>query len=218
MITDYGQHWHVLNKKTEAVLQTALKKIDYSDLGIMQRITESIPENALLFAGNSSIVRYIGFLSPRCKEIFSNRGTSGIDGCLSTATGIALATNDIVIALIGDQSFVYDSNALWNRSLPENLKIIVINNQGGGIFGIMDGPSSSPAYKPYFEAHHPAVIAKLSEAFTVSYYACENYKEFDISFKTFLQHKGPAVYEIFTPREVNPVVFRTFVGQLKKPV
>jgi 2-succinyl-5-enolpyruvyl-6-hydroxy-3-cyclohexene-1-carboxylate synthase len=215
---EYGRHWHDREEQTDAVLQQAFRNIEYSDLGIMQRITGSIPENALLFAGNSSIVRYLGFFRPRCKEIFSNRGTSGIDGCLSTAAGIAFATDDMVIALVGDQSFVYDSNALWNRSLPENLKIVVINNQGGGIFGIMEGPSSSPAYKSYFEAHHPAEIAKLSEAFHVSYYACKSYEDFNGTFKNFLQHKGPAVFEIFTPRDINPVVFRTFVGQLKKPV
>jgi 2-succinyl-5-enolpyruvyl-6-hydroxy-3-cyclohexene-1-carboxylate synthase len=113
---------------------------------------------------------------------------------------------------------VYDSNALWNRSLPENLKIVVLNNQGGGIFGILDGPSTSPAFKSFFEAHHPAEIAKLSAAFNVSYYACENYKDFDGSFRTFLQQKGPAVFEIFTSCEINPLVFRTFVGQFKKPV
>lgn len=217
-VTEYSRHWHDLKEQADKVLQHAGMKIEYSDLGVMQRLTASLPENALLFAGNSSIIRYLGFFSPRCKEIFSNRGTSGIDGCLSTATGIALATPDTVIALVGDQSFVYDSNALWNRSLPDNLKIVVINNQGGGIFGMMEGPSSSPAYRSFFEAHHPAEIAKFSEAFNVSYSACRSYRDFDDTFKPFLQHKGPAVFEIFTPREVNPAVFRTFVSQLKKPV
>jgi 2-succinyl-5-enolpyruvyl-6-hydroxy-3-cyclohexene-1-carboxylate synthase len=154
---------------------------------------------------------------PHCKEIFSNRGTSGIDGCLSTAAGLALATEDLVIALTGDQSFVYDSNALWNRSLPENLKVVVINNKGGGIFSILEGPSSTPAFKSYFEAYHPAEIEKISAAFNVSYYACRNYIDFDGSFNAFLQLKGPAVYEIFTPNELNPLVFRTFVDQFKKP-
>lgn len=216
--TDYGRHWHALKETADKMIHHAELKIEYSDLGIMQRLAASLPENALLFAGNSSIIRYLGFFRPRCKEIFSNRGTSGIDGCLSTATGIALATHDKVIALTGDQSFVYDSNALWNRSLPGNLKIVVLNNQGGGIFGMMEGPSSSPAYRSYFEAHHPAEIAKLSEAFNVSYFACRRYEDFSGSFTHFLQHNGPAVYEIFTPREVNPAVFRTFVSQLKKPV
>jgi 2-succinyl-5-enolpyruvyl-6-hydroxy-3-cyclohexene-1-carboxylate synthase len=217
-ISAFSRQWRDLQEQTDAVFQKTIRRIKYSDLGVMHRITANLPENALLFAGNSSIVRYLGFFRPRCKEIFSNRGTSGIDGCLSTAVGIALASGDTVIALIGDQSFMYDSNALWNRSLPANLKIIVINNQGGGIFGIMDGPSSSPAYKAYLEAHHPAEIAKISAAFHFTHYACRNYKDFDGSFKPFLKHKGPAIYEIFTPREVNPGVFRNFVDQLKKPV
>jgi 2-succinyl-5-enolpyruvyl-6-hydroxy-3-cyclohexene-1-carboxylate synthase len=214
----YSRYWDDLTTQAHKILHPACKKIKFSDLGILYRITESLPENALLFVGNSGIVRYLGFFRPRCKEIFSNRGTSGIDGCLSTATGIALVTDEMVIALTGDQSFVYDSNALWNRSLPENLKIVVINNHGGGIFGIIDGPSSSPAYESYFEAHHPAEIDKLSAAFGVLYFACKSYKDFEDSFKRFLKEKGPAVYEIFTSREVNPAVFRTFVDQFKKPV
>jgi len=216
--SEYGLVWQNLKNETEIILQSSYRNIEYSDLGIMQRITASVPDSALLFAGNSGIVRYLGFFPSRSRENYANRGTSGIDGCLSTAVGIALATDDMVIALTGDQSFVYDSNALWNRSLPVNLKMVVLNNQGGGIFGILDGPSSSPAFKSFFEAHHPAEIAKLSAAFNVYYYACKNYKDFDDSFQTFLQQKGPAVFEIFTPRDINPIVFRTFVGQFKKPV
>ena len=215
--SDYSKRWQERKKEMDTLLRPMLVSIEFSDLGIMQRISASLPEEAVLFAGNSSIIRYIGFFPPRCKELYSNRGTSGIDGCVSAAVGIALATDDTVIALVGDQSFVYDSNALWNRSLPENLRIIVINNQGGGIFSLIDGPSSTPVFKAYLEAHHPVEIGKLSAAFGVFYYACRNYEDFDISFKTFIQQKGPAVFEIFTPGEVNPIVFRNFVSHLKKP-
>jgi 2-succinyl-5-enolpyruvyl-6-hydroxy-3-cyclohexene-1-carboxylate synthase len=215
--TDYNQLWQERKKLIDNILKPVLVSIEFSDLGIMQRITAALPEGAILFAGNSSIIRYLGFFPPRCKEVYSNRGTSGIDGCVSTAVGIALASDDTVIALVGDQSFVYDSNALWNRSLPENLKIVVINNQGGGIFGLLDGPSSTPAFKSYLEAHHPVEIGKLTAAFGVAYCVCRNYDDFSVTFDTFVQQKGPAVFEIITPGEVNPVVFRNFVSHLKKP-
>ena len=77
-------------------------------------------------------------------EIFSNRGISGIDGILSTAVGNALAQVDLLhILIIGDLAFFYDRNRLWlNHSFPKNLKIIVMNNAGGGIFTLLPRPSN----------------------------------------------------------------------------
>ena len=55
-------------------------------------------------------------------------------------------------------AFFYDSNALWNRELPANLRILVINNGGGGIFHILKGPSEQPGFKKFIEANHPVNI------------------------------------------------------------
>jgi 2-succinyl-5-enolpyruvyl-6-hydroxy-3-cyclohexene-1-carboxylate synthase len=213
---DYYQRWQKRQKNVQTIYNRILNSVEFSDLGIIHRISSAIPENSVLFVGNSSIVRYIGFFPPCCKQIFSNRGTSGIDGCVSTATGIAFAAHETVFALVGDQSFVYDSNALWNRSLPKNLKIIVINNQGGGIFSLIKGPSTIPVFKPYLEAHHPVDIRKLSAAFGVTYYYSSNYKESENSFDEFIHCDCPAVFEVITPTEVNPIVFRNFISQFKK--
>jgi len=215
--SDYRLLWQEHDKQLQDAVQTMAESFEFSDLGIMHRISAVLPEKAVVFAGNSGIVRYIGFFPPRCREIYANRGTSGIDGCVSTAVGIALAARETVIALVGDQSFVYDSNALWNRALPDNLKVVVVNNQGGGIFSMLDGPSVTPAFKSYLEAHHPAEIAELCAAFNVNHHKCNGYDDFDDSFKNIIRQKGPSVYEILTPREVNTVVFRNFVSQLKKP-
>ena len=94
--------------------------------------------------GNSMAIRWAGLLSqlPSKSEIHCNRGTSGIDGCLSTAVGHALASPQKTHWLfIGDLSFFYDSNGLWLPVLPENLKIIVLNDGGGGIFHVIKGPN-----------------------------------------------------------------------------
>jgi 2-succinyl-5-enolpyruvyl-6-hydroxy-3-cyclohexene-1-carboxylate synthase len=212
----YKKYWLERENILDRFIQDAMPSVAYSDLGIVHRIAGSLPEDALLFAGNSSIIRYLGFFKPKCLAIYANRGTSGIDGCVSTAAGIAMATDKLVFALVGDQSFVYDSNALWNRALPGNLKIIVINNQGGNIFSLIDGPSSWPVFKDYLEAHHPVHIEKLADAFGVAYLCCRRYDDFEAAFKNTVMHQGPVVLEILTPREVNPPVFRTFVDRLKK--
>jgi 2-succinyl-5-enolpyruvyl-6-hydroxy-3-cyclohexene-1-carboxylate synthase len=105
---------------------------------------------------NSSVVRYCQLFDPIQNVRFeSNRGTSGIDGSTSTAVGAAIANpNEQFYLITGDISFLYDSNALWISEFPKNLRILVINNQGGGIFKIIPGPSNSDQRDRYFEAVH----------------------------------------------------------------
>jgi 2-succinyl-5-enolpyruvyl-6-hydroxy-3-cyclohexene-1-carboxylate synthase len=156
----------------------------------------------IIFAGNSSVVRYIQYYE--CfNALYSNRGTSGIDGCVSTAAGIASESNSKVVAIVGDLSFVYDSNGLWNRALPENLKIVVINNQGGGIFSMIPGPDSQQGFKDYFEAHHPVSIQKIAEAFGLDYFSCENAEQFSEVYGLFYSGNTASVLEICTNTDVK---------------
>ena len=75
-------------------------------------------------------------------EVFANRGTSGIDGCTSTAVGYALAEPDKqVVLLTGDVAFFYDRNAFWHNYPTPNLRVVLLNNHGGGIFRLIDGPA-----------------------------------------------------------------------------
>ena len=84
-------------------------------------------------------------------EYYANRGTSGIDGSMSTAVGSAIALpHKQHIFISGDVSFIYDSNAMWVRPFPKNLKIVVINNYGGSIFRIIDGAKTSRQLETYF--------------------------------------------------------------------
>ena len=70
---------------------------------------------------------------------------NGIDGSLSTAAGFSVATDDLVFCVVGDLSFFYDQNALWNQNLRGNLRIILLNNGRGGIFQQLPGLAKSPA-------------------------------------------------------------------------
>ena len=92
-----------------------------------------------LFYANSSAVRLGNIFSDQ--YIYVNRGVNGIEGSLSTAVGYAIAHQDEedVYCVIGDLSFFYDQNALWNESLSPNLSILLLNNGGGGIFHQLSG-------------------------------------------------------------------------------
>jgi len=188
--------------------------LPYSDFSVFKNLALNFKEEDILFAGNSSVVRYIQLFQTACHAIYANRGTSGIDGCLSTAAGIAHSTNRKVITVIGDLSFVYDSNGLWNRNLPSNLKIIVINNKGGGIFSLIPGPSEQEAFDDLIEAHHPVDISKLASAFGIEHYLVENINQLDATYKAFYQTSGCSILEVETPKENNARVFNNFIKHI----
>ena len=117
-----------------------LRQIPFSDLKAYETIFSKLPEQIHLQLANSSTVRYAQlFDMPQQAEVFSNRGTSGIDGSTATAVGAALINQNPSLLVTGDLSFFYDINGLWNDHIPSNFRVILINNQGGGIFRILPG-------------------------------------------------------------------------------
>jgi len=99
----------------------------------------------------------------------SNRGVSGIDGQVSTAAGYAFASDKLNVLITGDLGFLYDSNGLMNKYLKPNLKIIVINNSGGGIFRFIPGPDTTPNLEEFFVAKHNWKAEYICKAFNVDY-------------------------------------------------
>jgi 2-succinyl-5-enolpyruvyl-6-hydroxy-3-cyclohexene-1-carboxylate synthase len=141
--------------------------VGLTDLQVFQTIQDLLPEDSILHLANSSVVRYAQLFDPIPTVRYeSNRGTSGIDGSTSTALGAAIVNCKKQHVLIsGDISFLYDSNALWYEPFPSNLKLIVIQNYGGGIFQIIPGPADSKQREKYFEAKQAKSPAAVAQAF-----------------------------------------------------
>lgn len=135
--------------------------------------------SATLHLANSSTVRVAGkvFESGHC-PVFCNRGTNGIEGSLSTAVGYALQMWGLSIAVIGDLSFFYDANALWNTTLPAHLRVLLFNNGHGSIFDHLPGLEHSPARDTYIAAGHQHYTAEgLAHTFHVGYAAIHSEEE-----------------------------------------
>ncbi|EKC62376.1 2-succinyl-5-enolpyruvyl-6-hydroxy-3-cyclohexene-1-carboxylate synthase, partial [human gut metagenome] len=110
-----------------------------------------------VFSGNSSAIRLMNLYADR--HVYCNRGVNGIEGSLSTAVGFSMCKNKSdkhVYCVLGDLSFFYDQNALWNRNLNGKLRIIVLNNGGGAIFGKFQGLKESQAREEMVMAKHHA--------------------------------------------------------------
>lgn len=167
------------------------------EYSVLSELFAELPSGSIAHLGNSMSVRHVQKMPTRSDLVYhSNRGVAGIDGCLSTAVGVAMATDQLVVCCLGDLSFVYDSNGLWNRDLPPNLRVLVLNNAGGDIFRRLKGPSESSGFQEYFVAHHPVDLGKLVEAYGAVYMKSDA-ASFGKIIKTFLEDQGaPVVLEI----------------------
>src|SRR5690606_33295153 len=125
----------------------------FCDLTVFNTLNDRIPGDSAVHLANSTPARYAQlFDRVRGHRWFGNRGTSGIDGCTSTAVGAAFATKQLTTLITGDTAFCYDSNAFWNNHLSPLLKVIVIDNGGGNIFRFIEGPDKDADLLQWFEA------------------------------------------------------------------
>ena len=93
---------------------------------------KSIPDNYILQVENSSAIRYTQLFNlNKTLNVYCNRGTSGLDGSTSTSVGCAVVSKKPTVFITGDLSLLYDSNAFWNNYIPNNYRVIVINNNDG---------------------------------------------------------------------------------------
>ena len=217
----FGAHWKQMDYISQDKIKTFFQTIPYSDLSVFETILDYIPEDSFLHMGNSSVVRYCQLFDPiKSITYFSNRGTSGIDGCTSTACGIALmSASKCNVLITGDVSFFYDSNALWSNHLPSNLRIILINNGGGGIFKIIPGPDSTAQSETFFEAKHEFKAEYICKAFGVHYTRVQTVQEIESEMEHFyLQTEDgkPKLLEISTPSDVNPIVLKDFFNTIRQ--
>lgn len=189
-----------------------LKTIPFSDLLAFKIIFNSIPKKLHLQLANSSTIRYAQLFDlPKNVSVYCNRGTSGIDGSTSTAVGAAYKTELQTLLITGDLSFFYDCNALWNTYWKSNFRVIIINNQGGGIFRILPGKKDTPLYDKYYETVHNRNAKDLSKSFGLGYSSVHSGWRLKLKLKSFFKPSDrPQILEIFTPRKINDKVLLNY--------
>lgn len=197
--------WLKVKAQRSVAHKQYVTQLPFSDFSVYERILKTIPNHYQLQLSNSSTIRYAQLFQLNEKlQVFCNRGTSGIDGSISTAVGAAVASNRPVLIITGDLSFFYDSNALWNNYIPSNFRLIVINNQGGGIFRILPGNKNTDNFSTYFETKHSLRAKGICETFGVEYLSAANQEELEEHLIAFYKDSQRAkLLEIHTPRLLN---------------
>ena len=205
------------HERSATAATSYMQHAPWSDLKAFAAIHPAIPSGSDVQMGNSSAVRYILLHDARPDlKYFGNRGVAGIDGCTSTSLGAAHCSNRLTTLITGDIGFFYDSNALWNNLNAANLRIIVINNGGGGIFRIIDGPdANSQELETYFETAHTRSAAGLAAMYNTPFQSAKDSQSLTDGLKWLYAQKGCAILEVNTPRLENSPVLKAYFEHIR---
>lgn len=215
---DFHAKWYHNNMKSRRLLNDYLKRTDvFSDVAVLSVVLDVLPENCQLHLANSMSVRYINFLGVPNKgiRVFANRGTSGIDGCVSTAIGAALITTEPVYLIVGDVAFLYDRNGLLLTHLPHNLKIVVLNNAGGNIFRIINGSSTQPEVERLFETRHAFTGEATATDSGMDYFRGDSFSTVTELLSLFTGSNKASVLELITRPEESADAYKNARHYLK---
>jgi 2-succinyl-5-enolpyruvyl-6-hydroxy-3-cyclohexene-1-carboxylate synthase len=211
---EYPRQWEALSK---AIPQA---QFDYSEMSAIGAVIKNLPAPCSLHLANSSVVRYAQLFDiPANVEILSNRGTNGIEGSLSTALGYATASDKLNYLFIGDLSFFYDMNALWNSNYGANIRILLLNNEGGEIFHALPGLELHENARRFVTATHCATAKAWAEDRGFEYLSARNSEELNAAVTVFTQASvtnRPMLLEVFTDKNLDIEMLKEYYHNLKK--
>ncbi len=213
----YAAAWEHIDKETTTRHHELLQAAPFCDLSVFEQVLQLIPAGSVVHLANSTPARYVQlFERGQGMHYFSNRGTSGIDGCTSTAVGAAFVSERPTTLITGDTAFLYDSNAFWNKHLSPRLRVIVIDNGGGNIFRYIDGPDKDPGLLKWFDAPHGRDPVALVNSYGLPCYeALDKASLKDGLGALYAPHGGPAVLVVRTDPAISPKVLRDYFVQLR---
>ena len=213
-------------KAFKSLWEKALEKADkhadkyqpaYSEMAAVKCFEEQLgtAEDCYVHYGNSSAIRLANIYANH--YVYCNRGVNGIDGSLSTAAGCSVVNDEEqVFCVIGDLSFFYDQNALWNQNLHGNFRILLLNNGRGGIFNMLKGLEQSPARDQFVAAEHHTSAEGICQQNNVMYLKATDMEEMKQGIATLLSTASdrPVLLEVFTDVSEDERVFRDYYHTL----
>jgi 2-succinyl-5-enolpyruvyl-6-hydroxy-3-cyclohexene-1-carboxylate synthase len=233
------------DQAAEAALQTALAGKLF-DGAIVADVVELIPEDTILFMGNSSPIRHLdqyGRSLPKQLTTYANRGASGIDGNLATALGMHAASGRPLVAVVGDITFFHDMNSLLlvktliqrnketkkkeNASaffaslrFNQNITIVLLHNDGGSIFNRLPIAQIEPPFTGLFLTPHGLDFEPVCRMFGLDYSRADSRAAFRTAFAASVQDPTPRVIAVHTDNQQDEAIRRkinkTVLARLRK--
>ncbi len=211
-VSDYAAAW------SSACAALPSPEVDYSELTAVRRVLEALPVPAVLHLANSSSVRLAELCPlPAGIEVHCNRGVNGIEGSMSTSVGYAAFSSRMNVFLVGDLSFFYDMNALWNSYVQPNLRIVVFNNGAGAIFHALPGLKIDEPINRIVTARHETSAEGWARERGFIYLRADNAHSLQDALPAFYDNQAaaPCILEIFTEAMTDAVELRNYYHHLK---
>lgn len=197
---DFADKWNDAFAAEEERLES---EIDHNTLSAASTVhyfesqLEDMEYNYHVHYANSTAVR-LGCRYASGHTIFCNRGVNGIDGSMSTAAGYSAAVGEMTFCVIGDLSFFYDQNALWNPNLNGNLRIILLNNHHGGIFDNIKGLRQCAVRDTFVSGQHKADARGICTQNDIGYISAKTIDEMQLGIVRLMTEdtQRPIVLEV----------------------
>ena len=211
------EEWRELGSRAKEAAEAEMGSMQELFEGrIFPDLAELLPEGSVLFAGNSMPVRDMDtFLpwSPKSIRCMGNRGASGIDGVVSTALGVSAVSGGRVTLVIGDLSFYHDMNGLLAaRKWGLDVTIIVVNNDGGGVFSFLPQAKFPDGFEEYFGTPHGLGFRLAAEMYDLRYEKVESWSEFRKAVSQSQSSRGTTIIEVPGDRARNAQLHRKVVS------
>lgn len=193
---------------------------DYSQMAAVKCLEEQIGSMELdvcTHYANSTAIRLACIYAGH--YVWCNRGVNGIEGSLSTAAGFSIASDATTVCVVGDLSFFYDQNALWNNNIDGRLRILLLNNSGGGIFEQLPGLNNSGALQDYIEATHSTTAHGICSQCGIDYMAATDTEQMQHGITALLSTEAtrPMLLEVFTNKNIDAEVISKYYKQNQQP-
>ena len=203
--------WRAADDRAAAVIEATLGD-ELSEPRVARALGEWLPVDATLFVASSMPIRDVEeFVAARepAPRVLSNRGANGIDGTVSSAFGAAAAGDGPVVLLIGDVALAHDIGGLLAaRRLGVKLTIVLLNNDGGGIFHFLPVAGETDAFEEHVATPHGLEFARAAELYGLGYSAPDTVGALRDALARSLDADRATIIEVRTDREVNLALHR----------
>lgn len=202
----YYEQWKSQMEKVKYI-----EDLEFSNMYAIQELAKKIPDYSILHLGILNSTRIMQHYElPEHVKVYSNIGTDGIDGSMSTFFGQAYSIDEKAFLVFGDLSFFYDMNSIGIRHIKNNVRIMMINNGGGGEFHFTMGKGKFPKLDDHIAAGHTATAKEWVESRNFKYLSATNKEEFSKNIEKFIyeETEQPIFFEVFTDRDKDGRMLR----------
>lgn len=190
-----------------------------NEAALAHHIERLLPNNGILFLGNSLFVRLVDALTklPEGYPIHTNRGASGIDGLLATVAGIGIGSNQPVVALVGDTSALYDLNSLaLFKKLTQPTILFIINNNGGAIFDML--PVDAEVKDKFYRMPHHTEFSQVASMFDLKYARPYTWADLSSVLKQAYSRREATIIEIKVAPNDGSTIYKRLIDQISYAV